>query len=289
MKFWKIFFRLVGALGLIFAAPDLTTDAFAEAPEPKDNFIAAFQKRVTATQSKQPGWAVPLYAPHAGLLHAFRQDFLHKSHGDGTRTFEVGGGKGLNLVILPNTQLDVNVPSYQSKTSGTSGFADMSLGLKYRLFTANEKKGNYSSMLGLAVSFPSSNTNNGATEHVLTPNFAIGKGWGRWDVQTSASANFPLENAASVGSNVTWNTLVQAKVGKYFTPEIESNTTFFRGGKNDGKVQSFILPGVMGKYRLRPHVEGSRLALVAGVGAQVAVTPFRTYDAAPVASVRFSF
>ena len=273
----------------------LTPAAFAEADsQDGDDFLTRYAKRSTATQSRQPGWSVPLFAPHAGLIQSFRADFTRRSNIDDTFVWDYGGSKGFNFIPLPNTQLDINTPSFVDRSSDVaSGFGDMSLGLKYRLFTGDERHGNYSVMVGLASTLPTSNTRNGQTHHVLTPNVAVGKGWGRWDVQSSATINLPIGNTSILGRNVVWNTLVQAKIGKYVWPELESNTTFFRdGGTNKGKTQSFLLPGVMTKFRLLPKskgAKGSRLTVATGVGMQFAVTPFRTYDHMPVASIRIGF
>lgn len=255
-----------------------------------EDFFKAYQRRATATHSRQPGWSVPLYAPHAGLIQSFRQDWTRQVAGTGVETWNAGGGKGFNFIPLPNTQVDINPPSYYQRDNGSgNGFGDVSIGLKYRMFTASEKKGNYSGMIGLAASFPTGSYKNGATDAVLTPNIALGKGWGRFDVQTSAQIALPLGHASTLGRPVTWNTLAQYKVGKYLWPEIESNTTFFQGGANARNVQSFVLPGVMSKFRLRPKTEGSRMSLASGAGMQFAVTRFHTYDHMPVFSVRLGF
>lgn len=278
----------------LFWAPDDVLVAQASGVATDEDFITRFARRATATQSKQPGWSVPLLAPHAGLIQSYRADFTRRSNIDDTFVWDYGGSKGFNFIPLPNTQIDINQPAFIDRSNdAASGFGDMSLGLKYRVTTRNERSGNYSAMVGMAATFPTSNTRNGQTHHVLTPNLAVGKGWGRWDVQSSATMNLPIGNTAAIGRNVVWNTLVQAKVGKYFWPELESNTTFFQGGgTNNGRTQSFLLPGVMSKFRLAPTSKGpkaSRLTLATGVGWQFAVTPFRTYNNTPVASIRLGF
>ena len=255
-----------------------------------EDWFRAYERRATATQSKQPGWSVPLLAPHAGLIQSFRADFTRKANTDDTYIWDYGGSKGFNFIPLPNTQVDVNLPTFVDRSNDVnSGFNDMSVGVKYRLLTADEKHGNYSAMVGVATTFPTSQTSNGQTHHVLTPNVAVGKGWGAFDVQSSATINLPVGNTAAIGRNVVWNTLAQYKAGKYLWPEIESNTTFFRDGTNSGKTQSFLLPGVMGKWKFRPGDKGSRLGIAAGFGWQFAVTSFRTYDHMPIGSVRFAF
>lgn len=291
MKTATLFRRVLSALSILVLSAAAPIEAHAaDRDMDDDDFFTAYQKRATQTQSKQPGWSVPLLAPHAGLIQSYRQDVTRQVSTTGVDTWNIGSGKGFNFIPLPNTQIDINTPSYHQRDNGSgNGFGDFSIGVKYRVFTANEKKGNYSAMLGVAASFPTGSHRNGVTDSRITPNFTIGKGWGNFDIQTSASIALPVGNTANLGRPVAWNTLAQYKVGKYFWPEIESNTTFFQGGANQRNVESFILPGVMSKFRLRPHKEGSRLTLASGTGMQFAVTHFHTYDHMPIVSVRFGF
>jgi hypothetical protein len=289
-------FRMGSALFVMCFFLPMGPDAFAASDREDDDFFSGFEKRATATQSRQPGWSVPLLAPHSGLIQSFRQDFTRQvttstTAANGTRTWNYGAGKGFNFIPLPNTQVDINVPHYLDRSTGLKdGFGDFSFGVKYRVFTANEKKGNYSAMVGIAASFPTGSYDNGATHAVITPNVAVGKGWGRFDVQSSATVALPVDNTVKLGRHVAWHNLVQWHVGKYFWPEIENSTTFFRGGSNDGRVQNFILPGVMvSKIKFRPKDPKSRLGLALGGGMQFATTHFHTYDHTPVFSVRFAF
>ena len=113
----------------------------------------------------------------------------------------------------------------------------------------------------------------------VTKNIAnSGKGFGRFDVQTAASESLPTGHTRTMGRPVSWNSVIQLKVGKIIWPEIECNSTFFRGGPNDGKVQSFVTPGLMvSKIRFKTE-SNSRLALVFGVGEQIAVSHYHSYN-----------
>ena len=72
--------------------------------------------------------------------------------------------------------------------------------------------------------------------------------------------------------------LIQWKVGKIFWPEIECNSTFFRGGPNDGKVQALVSPGLMvSKIKFKAE-SNNRLAVVFGVGEQIAVSHYHSYN-----------
>ena len=65
---------------------------------------------------------------------------------------------------------------------------------------------------------------------------------------------------------------------KRFWPEVEINTTFLRGGPHDGKTQTFVSPGFeVSKIALTSN-ERSRLAVVFGVGEQIATTHYHAYN-----------
>ena len=43
-------------------------------------------------------------------------------------------------------------------------------------------------------------------------------------------------------------------LSKYVWPELESNATWFFAGKNNGKMQNFLAPGILfSKFKLRPE------------------------------------
>jgi hypothetical protein len=67
-------------------------------------------------------------------------------------------------------------------------------------------------------------------------------------------------------------------VKRIFWPELEVNSTFFRGGTRDGKAQTFLAPGFeVSKIKLTSN-ETSRLAIVFGAGEQIAVTRYHAYN-----------
>jgi hypothetical protein len=271
----------------IFALP-FAPDASAE----DDNFFSDWEKRASATQTKQPGWAIPVFAPYTNLVQAFRWDATRPSSSSAGTTWNYGGGKGFNLIPWYNMQADINVPSYflRNKKSDEDGFGDLSFGVRYRIASGNEKHGNYSVLANFVGSIPTGSFKNGNSDPVVTPSIGAGKGFGRFDVQSTVAIGLPLGNTRQIGRHIHWNTVAQYHLGKHFWPEIESNTTFFRGGINDGKVQHFILPGIIaGKFKLKPEDPMSRLGVTFGVGMQFATSEFHSYDHMPILSARFVF
>lgn len=88
----------------------------------------------------------------------------------------------------------------------------------------------------------------------------------------------PTGHTASAGRPVMWNTAFQYRFKRIVYPEIEFNSTFFRGGAHDGKAQTFISPGFeMSKIKLTSDETG-RLAIVFGAGEQIALTHYHSYN-----------
>jgi hypothetical protein len=114
---------------------------------------------------------------------------------------------------------------------------------------------------------------------------ALGKGWGNFDLQGSAGVTLPTGNSTALGTPVALNLTAQYHTLKYFWPEIEINSTMWANGRNDGKKQVFLSPGlVAGKFHL-----SKRVGMAVGGGVQIAATQFHTYEHNWVASVRFPF
>jgi hypothetical protein len=81
-------------------------------------------------------------------------------------------------------------------------------------------------------------------------------------------------------------------VARFFWPEAEINSSFYKGGSNDGKIATFATPGlIVGKIPLTHDASGKpgRLGLTVGAGQQIALTHFHTYNHATVITVRMPF
>ncbi len=85
------------------------------------------------------------------------------------------------------------------------------------------------------------------------------------------------------------NTTTQYHLGKYLWPELESNSTYFHGGPNDGKTQSFVTPGLTAARRLHPASETSRLRICLGGAVQIAASHFHSYNHGLIFTSRFLF
>lgn len=242
--------------------------------------VNAWEKRVRVTSSQQPGWAVPVFTPSSGLVQLIRFDAVRQYTPTHTTTWNIDGGKGFDVIPWYKTELDLNLPPFllHNAKATVDGPGDFSMLLKYRFLSANERKGNYSLSAALAGSAPTGSYKNGSTDGAITPTVFVGKGFGTFDVQSSAGMVLPTGHTASSGRPITWNTAFQDRVKRIFWPEIEINSTFFRGGSHDGKVQAFIAPGFeVSKIKLTAD-ETSRLAIVFGAGEQIAVSHYHAYN-----------
>lgn len=243
-------------------------------------FVDAWQKRVRVTSSQQPGWAVPVFTPSSGLVQLIRFDGIRQYTPTHTTTWNIDGGKGFNFIPWYKTELDLNLPPFifHQVKSTVDGPGDFSMLLKYRLLGANETKGNYAVSAALAGSAPTGSHKNGSIDGSLTPTVFVGKGFRAFDVQSAAAMVLPTGHTAAAGRPVTWNTAFQYRFKRFFCPEIEFNSTFFRGGAHDGEAQTFIAPGFeVSKIKLTSD-ETSRLAIVFGAGEQIALTHYHSYN-----------
>jgi hypothetical protein len=239
------------------------------------------------TQAKQPDWLSPLATTSGRLKQELRYDIWDQPAAQGNRTYQFGGGKGLEFITSSRTQFLVGIPSYtlHSPKGSPGGFADLPLMLKFRIASAERGEGNYLLTFILGATAPTGSHRYGAGDAVLTPTLALGKGWGKFDVQSTVGANLPTGNTAKLGRQLQWNTAFQYQAAWKLWPELEVNSTFYKTGPNAGDKQVFLTPGLgFGRVRLR---KGFRFSTAAGL--QIAVTKFHTYDHRWMFSERISF
>jgi hypothetical protein len=266
--------KLIGAVLLLILSSAASLQA-------QDNFFARWEKRTTETQSKQPSWSVPLVAPYPMLIQVFRSDFTRQVTPTLTDTWNYGASRGLNLVPGFNSEFDFYYPPYiQHNAKGVKdGFGDVGFLGKYRFLSANEKNGNYMLSAQVVATIPTGSYSNGSTDASVSPTLLGGKGFGNFDVISSLGGTLPTGDTIKLGRSVAWNTTAQYRVHKYIWPEVEDNATFYYGGKNDGKMQNLLTPGVtFSKFKFRPQVPSSRAAIAFGGGEQIATSHFHTYN-----------
>lgn len=287
--------RVFPLLTLVFAS----TAAGAQQVSAFGNFIANYQKRVTATQAEQPHWITPLVLVTPRLEQEVRSDFVRQVTPKGYSTWHLGNGKGLEFIPERHTEIIVNVPSFIDHTApgARDGFGDFSVLMKERLFARDEEHGNAIVTAFLAGSLPTGKNGNGSCCAIVTPTLAVGKGWGLLALTSTAGGSLPVSNAKGLGHAISWNNAVQYRLGhegvrRLFWPELEFNSTFLKGGPTDGRTVTYATPGlVVGRIPLRRSSSDapSRLGLTCGVGEQIAVTHYHTTNHNLIFTLRMPF
>jgi hypothetical protein len=247
----------------------------------QDNFFAKWEARASATQAKQPSWPPPLISPYPMLIQVFRADFTRQIAPALTSTWNYGASRGLNLIPGFNSEVDVYYAPYiqHNTPKAKDGFGDVGFLYKYRILSKNEKDGNYMLSAQLTATIPTGSHSNGSPDSSVSPTLLAGKGFRKFNVISCLGGTLPTEETNKVGRSIAWNTAAQYHISKYVWPQLESNSTYFFAGKNDGKKQNFLTPGIVfSKFKLRPGEETSRLGVAFGAGMQIATSQFHTYN-----------
>lgn len=290
----KMYLRLVPAVLVAVLSASAVTAANAQAPGTPpaastasptyatgtENFFQRYEERATKIQSQQPKWIVPVVSPYPMLIQVFRADFSRQISPTLVTNWNLGTTRGLNLIPFNRTEIDILIPGYFEHGDKTlDGFGDFTVSGKLRILSGNEQHGNYLLSAFVTASVPTGSYANGATDALVTPALTGGKGFKKFDAFTTISGTLPTGNQKVLGRNIATNSVFQYHALKYLWPEFEVNTTAFYGSTKDGKVQTFLTPGlVVGNYKRHPKDEKARLGLVAGVGFQDAATHYHLYN-----------
>lgn len=258
------------------------------APPDTDGFLTSYfenwQNRVDAARASQPEWSSPVVTTTAMLEQRFRFDTQYQTAGNGTKTWDVDGGKGLDFIPFADTEFQIGAPPYDVRSSDAKhdkgeldGFADWPLfRVKERLASSPESAGDYVVSAWLQLQDAAGIkplTNNSFT---LLPTIGFGKGWGPFDLQGTVGATIPTDHESELGTQLSDNMALQYHLGTFFWPQIESNVTYWTDGQRAHRTQVFLTPGlVVGRFPINDS-----LKFTVGLGYQVAVTPH--YRASPL-------
>jgi hypothetical protein len=273
------------ALVLSVSAPAALQAQTASGAAQPSGFIARYQARVSATQAMQPHWVTPLVTVTPRLEQELRTDFLSQPQTNHTRLWNYGNGKGLELIPLSRVELIFNIPPYlQHNSTAKDGFGDVSFLMKYRIYSRNEEHGNAIVTAFVGGTYPTGSWSNGAKNATVSPTLAVGKGFGPVDVQSTLGATLPVEDGNTAGRPIAWNTALQYHHDPHWWPEVEFNSTYYKGGDNDGRIQTFVTPGIVTKYKLH-----NRIGITLGAGMQIATSAFHSSNHGIVLSARMPF
>jgi hypothetical protein len=274
----KIIGPLAVALSLMIVMPGYADQTIStNSPDttffsPVGDYFANWFSRVSETQSEQPHWVTPVVTVTPRLEEELRYDQFHESLPGGHTLDNYGGGKGLELIPAEHIELIVGVPAWETENTSPqkSGWADETFLLKYRILAANEENGNYILTAFFGLSVPSGSDNYSSHHYGFTPTIAFGKGWGRFDFQSTVGVSIPDNGSApgGAGTPIAFNTALQYHVKDFLWPEVEFNYTHYPNGEHEYKNQLFVTPGlVLGRFPM-----WKRVGVTLAVGYQVAVT-----------------
>ena len=257
-------------------------------------FVARYQARVASTLVNQPHWATPLVTVNARIEQGFRSDFVRQTAPSGQKTWNFGNSKGLQFIPLPRLEIRISPPPFFAHYDGQSidGFGDFAVRGKVRLYGSNEQHHNAIATAELGATIPSGKNGNGSCCAILTPTLELGKGLGKFAITTSMGGSLPLSNSAKLGRSIVWNNALQYHATRFVWIEDELNSTFYNGGPNDGRQQTFNTPGIfLSRIPLvrGPKGKGDVLSLTLGAGEQIALTHFNTYNHSPILTARLRF
>jgi hypothetical protein len=152
------------------------------------NWIDEYFERVAKNQAEQPHWVTPVATVTPRLEQEIRYDIFWQQQAAGYYAENYGGSKGLELIPADNIEVIVNLPPYlvHNNPKQKDGWGDESFLLKYRVTSRNEESGNYILTAFIGWTIPTGTYKNGSAHAAFTPTLAGGKGWGKFDVQTTA-------------------------------------------------------------------------------------------------------
>jgi hypothetical protein len=263
-----------------------------------EEYFDNYWQMVATAKSEQPEWSSPVVTTTALLEERVRFDTQFQHAGNDTDTINLDGGKGVNFIVAPTEELQVQLPPYVVRTAPKAsgdvyGWNDWTpIRFKQRLLSSPEDAGNYIVAAWLNVGVPvgvSKLTNHAVT---LQPTLGFGKGWGAFDIQGTVGWVIPVTYEGKLGEQFQGNLAFQYHLLTYFWPQLEVNYTEYPNGQRAGLNQVFLTPGlVLGRFPLTKD-----LKMTVGVGYQVAVAPsYRAkpltpaYDRAWILTTRVSF
>ena len=258
----------------------------------QDGWFARYEARLAATLAEQPHWATPLVTTNPRVEEDIRTDFVRQSVTGGQQTWNFGNTKGLQIVPFRRVELRFSPPPFITHTNPKveDGFGDVAFRAKVRIYGSNEQHRNAIVTALLGASVPTGKSGNGSCCAILMPTLEAGKGFGRADVVTSLGGSLPVTNVAKLGRQFAWNNVVQYHAPGLVWLQVETNSTFYYGGSNDGKQQTFATPGVIvSSIRLNGSGGAVHLTLTLAAGEQIALTHFNTYNHSPNFSARLHF
>ena len=249
------------------------------APAHAQSLIRGFHDRNAEVKALQPTWVTPLVGTTPLLGQFVREEFVRQKVAGGDSVWNIGNNKGLSLILSPRVETDLSVPNYvvHGEAPGADGVGDFCFTTRVRIASGNGG-GNYSVAAVMSQTWATGLEKNGAAAWTRGITMAGGKAFGRFAALGSVGATIPADaGLATMGRPVALNTAFEMHVKPRLWAQVESNSTFYNGGTHDGKIQTYMTPGVF-LAPLRPWSGKSKSYVLLGVGMQFATTRYHASD-----------
>lgn len=243
-------------------------------------FFRGFHDHNGQVKAVQPTWVTPLVGTTPLLGQFVREEFVRQKMPGGAAVWNIGNNKGLSLILSRRVETDFSVPNYvvHGSAPGADGVGDFCFTTRVRIASGNKEHGNYSVAAVLSQTWATGLEKNGAATWTRGITMAGGKAFGRFAALGSVGATIPSNaGLATIGRPVAVNSAFEMHVTPKLWAQVESNSTFYNGGTHDGKVQTFVTPGVF-LVPLKPWKESSKSYVLVGVGMQFATTQYHASD-----------
>jgi hypothetical protein len=266
-----------------------TLAAGAIAASAQQSFYERLRAHNTQMTAVQPAWMGPLIQTDSRLSQAVRVS-VSNSYAPGEHTLSYGNFHGIGLIVGDRIQLNLQPPPYMQNHSATfrNGFSDAVEEAKVRIASGNAEHGNYTLTAFFAYSIPTGSHQNGAPSGAYIPILAAGKGFGRFDVQSTLGGALPTAQIAAQGRSIGWNTTAQVHPSAHLWFDVENNATFNYGGPFDGKTQNFLTPAAFYLVR-RKDWPPAHAMVVFDAGMQIATSGFHLYNHNLITEARILF
>jgi hypothetical protein len=270
------------ALGLALLPVSISSPA-------QQGFYSRLRSRNGAMTQVQPAWMGPLIQSDARLSQAVRVS-VSNAGAPGAQILSYGNNHGVSFLGGTRFQFDFNPPSYFRNHSAAlpDGFGNAFTQVKYRIASGNADHGNFALTAIVGRAFGGGYAQNGMVTGFYCPKIAAGKGFGRFDAQSSISALLPTGKIEQQGRVLEWNTTAQFHTTAHTWFDAENNAAYFSGGNADGKVQNFLTPAAFYMIRRRDWPPAHSV-IVFNAGMQIATSRFHTYNHNLITEMRILF
>ena len=239
-----------------------------------------FHDHNSEVKALQPTWVTPLVGTTPLLGQFVREEFVRQEMPAGKEVWNIGNNKGLSLILTPRIETDLSIPNYvvHGSAPGADGVGDFCFTTRYRIASGNRERGNYSIAAVVSQTWSTGLEKNGAVTWTRGIMMAGGKAFGRFAALGSVGATIPATSGlGTIGRPVSANSAFEMHMTPKVWAQVESNSTFYNGGSHDGKVQTYVTPGIF-LVPLRPWNQRSKSYILVGVGMQFAATHYHASD-----------